>query len=222
MHGCAVKLGWFGERADQAVLPPAAAGRPGGAPQNMRRPFRGGDRCVAVPGPGDHMVDPGPTCWHPNALADPPDSRSVHDGTMATDEVLHELLERCRSDHHAWINGDGSPYALPPDGTIMGAVGGYSFGGPQTAARQAAVAAHWLAGSGEVEVVNGGVIGGVAWLAMIERARVVFDRNAGGQWRDLRVTEIFRRADGNWQRVHRHAGPLVDRRSLTDAAMLLA
>jgi hypothetical protein len=34
-----------------------------------------------------------------------------------------------------WINGDGSGYAMPEDGTIMGAVGGYSFGGAETAER---------------------------------------------------------------------------------------
>jgi hypothetical protein len=48
--------------------------------------------------------------------------------------VLAELLERCRAHHAAWINGDGSDYALPVDGTIMGAVGGYSLGGAETAA----------------------------------------------------------------------------------------
>lgn len=137
------------------------------------------------------------------------------------DPVLGALLERCRADHRAWINGDGSLYALPSDGTIMGAVGGYGFGGPEAADRQAAVARQWKSGTGAVEFINGGVDGDLAWLAMIERAMVVLDLEAGEQRWDLRVTEVFRRVDGSWQRVHRHADPLVDRRTPSEAASLV-
>jgi hypothetical protein len=141
---------------------------------------------------------------------------------MATDdEVLAALLSRCRDDHRSWINGDSSGYALPDDGTIMGAIGGYSFGGAETATRQAAVAAQWKSGAGDVEFVNGAVDGDVAWLAMIERARVVFDPALGEQRWDVRVTEVFRRVGDDWQRIHRHADPLVDRRPVSDAAALL-
>ena len=128
---------------------------------------------------------------------------------------------RSAPDGRSWINGDGSPYALPEDGTIMGAVGGYSFGGPDTAGRQAAVASQWKSGTGDVEYVNGGVTGDLAWLAMIQRARVVLDSTVGEQRWDLRVTEVLRRTDTGWERVHRHADPLVDRRSALDAAGLL-
>jgi hypothetical protein len=140
---------------------------------------------------------------------------------MDVDGVLAELLSRCRHDHHSWINGDGSPYALPDDGTIMGAVGGFSFGGPATAERQMAAAALWKSGAGAVEFVNGAVDGETAWLAMIERAQVVLDPAVGEQRWDVRVTEIFRLVNGSWERVHRHADPLVDRRSAFEAAQLL-
>lgn len=140
---------------------------------------------------------------------------------MADDEVIAELLERCRRDHHAWINGDGSPYALPEDGSIMGAVGGWSPGGRATAERQAQVAAQWLQGTGDVEFVNGAVVGDLAWVAFVERAHVVFDRDVGEQRWDLRVTEVYRRVEDGWQRVHRHADPLVDRMTPIQAAALL-
>ncbi len=141
---------------------------------------------------------------------------------ISTDPILAELLEKCRRDHHKWINGDGSGYALPETGTIMGAVGGHGFGGPQTAERQAAVASQWTSGTGDVELVNGGVADGIAWLAMIERASVVFDPKDGPRRWDLRVTEVFVQMAGGWERVHRHADPLVDRRSALEAAALLA
>ena len=141
---------------------------------------------------------------------------------MPGDPVLDELLARCRRDHHAWINGDASGYALPEDGTVMGAVGGHSFGGPETAKRQQMVASQWKSGTGEVEFLNGGVARDVAWLAMIERASVVLDDDIGEQRWDVRVTEVFRRTPDGWERVHRHADPLVDRRSPVEAAFLLA
>ncbi len=65
-----------------------------------------------------------------------------------------------------------SRYALPDDGTIMGAVGGYGGGGQETLERQITVARQWESGEGAVEFVNGGVDGEIAWLAMIERASV--------------------------------------------------
>lgn len=140
---------------------------------------------------------------------------------MTEDQDLAELQERCRHDHQAWINGDGSGYALPDDGSIMGAIGGYSFGGAATAERQAAVARQWKSGHGEIEFVNGAVAGDLAWLAFIERALVMLDDNSHERRWDLRVTEVFRRTHEGWQRVHRHADALVDRRSVTEIADLL-
>ena len=138
-----------------------------------------------------------------------------HAPVQEADPIIVDLLDRCRRDHASWINGDGSPYALPSDGTILGAVGGFSLGGAETAGRQEAVAAQWASGTGSVEFVNGGVSGDVAWLVLIERARVrlVSHPEIERQW-DLRVTEVFERREAGWQRLHRHADPLVSRRSL--------
>jgi hypothetical protein len=137
------------------------------------------------------------------------------------DDVLAELLERCRRDHQAWINGDGSPYGLPDDGTILGAVGAYRFGGEETRKLQVAVAAQWQSGIGSVELLNGSVEGNVAWLVMIERASVTLLGEQDVRRWDLRVTEIFRDGPDGWERVHRHADPLVDRHPLPDLVALL-
>jgi ketosteroid isomerase-like protein len=145
-----------------------------------------------------------------------------HDAMPQSDALLTDLLEQARRDHARWINGDAGGYTLPDDGTILGAVGGYARGGAGTAERQAAVAAHWLRGEGDLELLNGGVSGDLAWLTFIERSRVLLrDDDAERRW-DLRVTEVFRRAGGGWERVHRHADPLVDRRSVVAAADLQA
>jgi hypothetical protein len=145
------------------------------------------------------------------------------DPTDPADPVLSELLDVCRRDHQAWINGDGSHYELPPDGTILGAVGGFGHGGPGTAERQRAVASQWRRGSGTIELLNGGADGDLAWLSFLERSTVeLVDDPEGSERRwDLRVTEIFRRSRRGWLRIHRHADPLVDRRGLAEVAGLL-
>src|SRR5688500_10644827 len=116
-----------------------------------------------------------------------------------SDGIAEELLSRCRGDHLAWINGDASGYEIPRDGTILGGVGGYSFGGAETAATQAAVPAQWRSGSGEIEFLNGGTADGVAWLTFVERAVVVFEGDDRERRWDLRVTEIFRRSGDIWE-----------------------
>ncbi|MEQ1786604.1 MAG: hypothetical protein ABL966_06095 [Acidimicrobiales bacterium] len=138
-----------------------------------------------------------------------------------TDGVMQDLLDRCRQDHLAWINGDASGYALPEDGTILGAVGGYAFGGPETASRQAGVAGQWQSGSGQIEFLNGVATDDLAWLTFIERAVVLFKGDPTERRWDLRVTEVFRRTGDGWERLHRHADPLVDRRPLPEVAALL-
>ncbi len=142
---------------------------------------------------------------------------------MTQDATLTHLLERCRRDHLAWINGDGSGYELPDDGTILGAIGGHSSGGEETGRRQVALASQWRVGTGTIEFINGGVEGDLAWLTLIERGRVELTTDPAGTERrwDLRVTEVFRRSHDGWHRLHRHADPLVDRRVLAEVTLLL-
>ena len=147
--------------------------------------------------------------WHAEGMDEPDDL------------VLVELLERCRRDHRLWINGDAGGYELPARGTIFGGVGGQSFGGPETLNRQRSVARQWKSGQGGADYVSGFRNDDFACLVMIERATVAFvDENAPRRW-DLRVTEIFQREGTEWQRVHRHADPLVDRHALADLFALL-
>ena len=140
--------------------------------------------------------------------------------TGAQDTIEH-LLARCRLDHLAWINGDASAYTLPKDGTIMPSVGGVGRGTPITAELQRLGSALWESGTGEVEFIDGGVSGDIAWLVMIEHARVKFlGRPCETRW-ELRVTELFRHDDTGWERFHRHADPLVEGHTIDEVLKLL-
>jgi hypothetical protein len=142
-------------------------------------------------------------------------------GVTDADDTIAMLLARCREDHAAWINGDPSGYVLPDDTTLMGALGAVGRGGTRTAQRQRQGNSMWKSGTGDVELIAGGVSGDVAWLVMVERAQVLFaDRDDPSRW-ELRVTELFRRTDSSWDRFHRHADPLVDPHPLDEMLHLL-
>jgi hypothetical protein len=135
-----------------------------------------------------------------------------------TDAVIDELVARCRQDFNKWINGDGTGYALPEDGTIYGPFGGTAQrGGPEFAEFQRAGAKNWwISGTGDVEFITGGVSGDIAWLVYIERATVMFaGREEPRRW-EMRITDLFRRQDSKWERFHIHEDACVDPRSLDD------
>jgi hypothetical protein len=138
------------------------------------------------------------------------------------DAVLPSLLERCRRDHLAWINGDSHGYELPDESaTNLGGVGGYTIGAAEATPGQDRVAAQFESGTGTVELINGGCAGGVAWLVMIERGTVQFEGHEAPRHWDLRVTEVFERRGDEWVRVHRHADPLIERQSVDEILTLL-
>ena len=135
---------------------------------------------------------------------------------VAEEDVVATLLDRCRDDFRRWINGDGTAYELPDDGTIYGPFGGSAVrGGPSTSAMQRDGARKWwLAGSGDVELVTGGVSGDIAWLVYIERATVTFrGLDQPRRW-ELRITDLFRRNVDGWERFHIHEDACVDMRGL--------
>jgi hypothetical protein len=135
--------------------------------------------------------------------------------------TIESLLAVCRRDHAAWINGDPSGYVLPENATLMAAMGATGRGGLRTGQRQREGNSNWESGSGEVELVDGGVREDIAWLVMLERAQVKFvGRAEPARW-DLRVTELFRKTDSGWERFHRHADPLVDLHPLEEMLALL-
>lgn len=72
----------------------------------------------------------------------------------------------------------------------------------------------WLASrfsnctSMEHEVIAAGASGDLAYLLTIEHTSVSIDARPTSY--SLRVTQIFRREDGEWKIVHRHADPVQD------------
>jgi ketosteroid isomerase-like protein len=148
-----------------------------------------------------------------------------------TDEDPQDLMAAMDSGRARWISGqvdfsEAGPFRQAEDMTIFGPFGGP---GPRPGeltsellvAGQAAVAAQFHGGTGSCEVVRTIVEGDLVVLVMIERSEVAFEGRDGPNPWVLRTTQVFRRTDEGWARLHRHADPLILVRSLDATLDLL-
>jgi len=141
--------------------------------------------------------------------------------TSSDVETLLEELDRSRQ---AWIEGrlswtDAGILDQADDMTIFGPFGGEV--GRADNVRQAQIAAQFHGGTGSTDVVKVVVEGELVVVAAVERNSVRFEGEAEPRTWILRTTQVFRREQGKWLRLHRHADPLIERRSLADTRALL-
>jgi ketosteroid isomerase-like protein len=147
-----------------------------------------------------------------------------------TDQDVRDLIAAMDLGRANWINGrvefsQDAPVRQADDMTIFAPFGGPSAGPAQfspdvRAKLQAATAALFHGGDGACEVVRTIVEGDLVVLVLIERSAVMFEGHDEPHPWILRTTQIFRRTDEQWIRLHRHADPLILYRPL-DATLAL-
>jgi ketosteroid isomerase-like protein len=143
------------------------------------------------------------------------------------DPEVESLIRELDLAQQAWIHGKtekGGTTAMlqDEDMTIFGPFGGgLVTNGPDLEARQAAISAKFRGGKSSHEVLNVIRSGAVVVLMLVERNEVQFEGQSAPQRFDLRTTQVFRRDGDRWLRLHRHADPLLDRRSF-EATIALA
>ena len=138
-----------------------------------------------------------------------------------SDAELSELLTLLDRGRQAWIDGQlgfgaGLDVEQDADMTIFGPFGGEAGRGAGLPERQQAMARLFHGGTGQNEVVNTIVSDNIVIIVLIERNDVTVDQGSGPQPWVLRTTQVFERRNGAWVRLHRHADPLIDRRSPPD------
>lgn len=132
------------------------------------------------------------------------------------DELAH-LMRTAEEAADVWMRGDMDRYL-----ELVHHARGFTLlnplGGPPARyddrTESIRAAAGWFAdGAAELESVETHAWGDTVVVAMVERQH----GRVGGlpdQDRSLRVTHVYRRVEGDWQLVHRHADPLVRPMSL--------
>ena len=126
-----------------------------------------------------------------------------------TDDALSKALEQMTATTVAMYNGDPGPmidsWAVSDDITLFGAWGPIENGHKPVTDTMRWVGSRFT-GADAVDVEHTVVAssGDLAYTVGFERSHVSVD---GGPPRDMviRVTHIYRRIDGEWKLVHRHA-----------------
>lgn len=139
--------------------------------------------------------------------------------TAAGDASLQAFLPQWEAAQSRFINGDPTLWkqnaSHRDDATMLGAFGGHEKGWKEVGERCDWASSHFKAtGATETfEYLNTGVSGDLAFTVAIEHQEEVrmVDQETRAP-RALRVTQIFRREDGVWKLLHRHADPLIEKK----------
>lgn len=144
-------------------------------------------------------------------------ARGVLARSVIRDSTLRAFLRQFERAHDRFINGDARQWrqiaSRAPDATIMGGWGGFERGGRQVAGRYDWAASRFRESGARtrVEYLSAEVSGDLAYTVSIERSRVRLADADTTATLALRATHVFRRENGAWRLVHRHADPLLER-----------
>ena len=153
-----------------------------------------------------------------------PSPTPADDGAGAQPEAVYQLIRRTAEANSALVRGDLKTYLerirLADDFTLMQPFGGpVNRGFDPSPEHLAALACFFQAGGFNQELVQARASNDLVVLVLIERLHGRIGGLPAQDW-SLRVTLVFAREADEWQLVHRHADPLVDRISAELAAAL--
>lgn len=130
-------------------------------------------------------------------------------------QEFERFMQQRREVAAAYVDGDALPLAgistRSDPASFFGPGGGVAQGAAHVLEVNDAGARHFAPGGhNELEVLHAQACGDLAYWVGIQRARVHVRGQAASVEMALRVTEVFRREEGLWKLVHRHADGLVD------------
>ena len=147
------------------------------------------------------------------------DGAPAGDRSVVGDPGLRAFLKSFEEGTRRFMNGDTALWlqnlSRHDDVMIMGAWGAHEKGWPEVQARYEWAGARFRDSGAKltVEYLTSFQSGDLAFTTAIERAEVRVAGQEKAAPMALRVTHIFRKEDGAWKLILRHADPLVAKTS---------
>jgi ketosteroid isomerase-like protein len=142
--------------------------------------------------------------------------------TSITDSSFQIFLAKWEECIAHFINGDPSLWkqnsSQAGDATIFGAFGGYGEKGwTDVGARYDWASSQYKPSGAKTNIQYLSIIVGreLAYTVSIERSEALLGDIKKTAPRVLRATQIFRKEDGEWKLLHRHADPLIEKKGPT-------
>ena len=127
---------------------------------------------------------------------------------------FEQFMKQREAAASAYVSGDAAPVGrlvtkVAP-ASFFGPMGGYIEGAEQvwSTHRNGAEQFH-PGGESKLEILQMGASEGIAYWVGLQHATVHIGKSPKPTPMTLRVTEVFRREDGAWKLVHRHADMLA-------------
>jgi ketosteroid isomerase-like protein len=144
--------------------------------------------------------------------------------TPSTGTTLQALIQRTEEQAKAFNAGRMETWfrlvRLAEDFTLMQPFGGpASHGFDGSPERLEQMSGRFRNGDAQLEMAQSYVSDDLIVLVFVERQHGEVHDLPVQDW-SLRVTQVYRRHEGDWQLVHRHADPLVRNMSLEQTAAL--
>jgi ketosteroid isomerase-like protein len=132
-----------------------------------------------------------------------------------TDLSWEESMTELTAAQRDFVKGDAAGIkrliSHGEDVTVLGGFGGFEHGWAEVGPRLDWAASHFAGGSYGQETVSATVGSDVACLVSRERWSYATSGESAEALLELRVTQVFRREQGHWRLVHRHADPLLQK-----------
>jgi ketosteroid isomerase-like protein len=134
---------------------------------------------------------------------------------MTAANSIQQMFKQVEAASGSFFAGDPAPvmalWSRANDVTIFGGSGAYAQGWTAVGPRIEWAAAHFRGGHGTLEPVAMGESGDLAYTIYIERGEMRVEGSDELHPLALRITQIYRREDGDWKIIHRHADPLMEK-----------
>jgi ketosteroid isomerase-like protein len=146
-------------------------------------------------------------------------AQSIPSNLQSTDKSFNAFLVEWEQAYNAFINGDAVAWknvcSKANDATILGGFGGFEKGWKELGPRYDWAAAQFSKSGAKlkVEYISIVVSGNLAYMILMERADVLIHNMKPVIPHLLRSTQIFRKEEGRWRLLHRHADYQIEKKS---------